>query len=248
MVRLWKRAARSTSAGASSSMSVKSIASRSRKAGADQDPAAYLSDLLKPKPRVRHMARVGLQELPALVRAIDSYDGEENPRRRTVTRAALLFTLLTWARTNETRLARWDEFEQLDRPEPLWRVPAARMKMEREHLVPLSRQVVSLLSDVRAYSMGDYVFGGDKLGQPISQNTMIWGATAWDIVVDRRSTASAVWPPLGPTRPSVIAPIGSRWHLPISTVMTSAAPITARCTCHRAGACSRIGPITCSAA
>jgi len=92
---------------------------------ADQDPSAYLSDLLKPKPRVRHMARVGLQELPALVQAIDSYDGEENPRRRAVTRAALLFTLLTWARTNEARLARWDEFEGLDGSEPLFSVGAA---------------------------------------------------------------------------------------------------------------------------
>jgi integrase len=121
------------------------------------------------------MARVGLQELSALVQAIDNYDGEENPRRRAVTRAALLFTLLTWARTNETRLARWDEFEGLDGSEPIWRVPAQRMKMEREHIVPLSRQVVSLLEDVRTYAAGIYVFGGDKLGQPISQNTMIYG-------------------------------------------------------------------------
>jgi integrase len=141
---------------------------------ADQDPAAYLSDLLKPKPRTRHMARVGLNELPALVRAIDRYDGEETPRRRAVTRAALLFTLLTWARTNETRLARWAEFEEFDGAEPLWRVPAGRMKMEREHLVPLASQVVALLAEVRAYSSGGYVFGGDKPGQPISQNTMIY--------------------------------------------------------------------------
>lgn len=141
---------------------------------ADQDPAAYLSDLLKPKPRTRHMARVGLGELPALVKAIDRYDGEETPRRRAVTRAALLFTLLTWARTNETRLATWDEFEDLDGAEPLWRVPAGRMKMEREHLVPLAPQVVDLLAAVRAYSSGGHVFGGDKPGQPISQNTMIY--------------------------------------------------------------------------
>lgn len=141
---------------------------------ADQDPAAYLSDLLKPKPRTRHMARVGLSELPALVRAIDRYDGEETPRRRAVTRAALLFTLLTWARTNETRLATWDEFEDLDGAEPLWRVPAGRMKMEREHLVPLAPQVVDLLAAVRAYSSGGHVFGGYKPGQPISQNTMIY--------------------------------------------------------------------------
>lgn len=142
---------------------------------ADTDPAAYLSDLLKPKPRVRHMARVGLRELPTLVRAIDNYDGDETPRRRAVTRAALLFTLLTWARTSETRLARWDEFEDLDSSEPLWRVPAERMKMEREHLVPLVPAVVDLLKSVRAYSTGGYVFGGDKPGQPISQNTMIYG-------------------------------------------------------------------------
>jgi hypothetical protein len=48
-----------------------------------------------------------MDELPKLVRAFDRYDGEENPKRRAVTRAALMFTLLTWARTNETWLAAW---------------------------------------------------------------------------------------------------------------------------------------------
>lgn len=81
------------------------------------------------------MARIGTGELPALVQAIDGYDGEENPRRRAVTRAVLLFTLLTWARTNETLLAVWDEFEGLGTSDPLWRVPAARMKMAAEHMV-----------------------------------------------------------------------------------------------------------------
>jgi integrase len=142
---------------------------------ADSDPAAYLADLLKPKPRVRHMARVGMEELPKLVRAIDRYDGDETPKRRAVTRAALLFTLLTWGRTNETRLATWDEFEGLDTPEPLWRVPADRMKMEREHLVPLSTHVVALLRSLREISKTGYVFPGDKPAQPISQNTMIYG-------------------------------------------------------------------------
>lgn len=141
---------------------------------ATHDPAAGLTDLLKPKPRVRHMARVGAGELPTLLRAIDGYDGDENPRRRAVTRAALTFTLLTWARTNETRLATWDEFEGLDGAEPIWRVPAERMKMQREHIVPLPRQVVALLKAVRAFSTGAYVFGGDKVEQPISQNTMIY--------------------------------------------------------------------------
>jgi integrase len=142
---------------------------------ADLDPASPLSDLLKPKPRVRHMTRVGMADLPALVRAIDRYDGEDTPRRRAITRAALMFTLLTWARTNETRLATWDEFEGLDGAEPLWRVPGERMKMAREHLVPLAPQAVVLLRAVREHSRGAFVFGGDKVGKPISQNTMIYG-------------------------------------------------------------------------
>jgi len=83
------------------------------------DPAAGLATLLRPKPRVRHMARVGAGELPALVRAIHAYDGDENPRRRAVTRDAVLFTLLTWAPTNETRLATWKEFEGLDGSAPI---------------------------------------------------------------------------------------------------------------------------------
>jgi len=142
---------------------------------ADRDPAADLSGLLKPKPRVRHMARVGSNELPGLVRAIDAYDGDENPRRRATTRTALLFTLLTWARTNETRLATWDEFERLDLDDALWRVPAERMKMGREHLVPLSARAAALLQGLRAHSRSRFVFAGEKADQPISQKTMIYG-------------------------------------------------------------------------
>ena len=116
-----------------------------------------------------------MDELPQLVRAIDNYDGDETPKRRAVTRAALLFTLLTWARTNETRLATWSEFEGLRTGDPIWRVPAERMKMEREHIVPLAPQVVALLAELSEHARGDYVFAGDKPGQVISQNTMIYG-------------------------------------------------------------------------
>lgn len=142
---------------------------------ADADPAASITGSLKPKPRTRHMPPVGMVEPPALVRAIDGYDGDESPKRRAVTRAALLFTLLTWARTNETRLTTWDEFEGLDGTDPLWRVPADRMKMKREHLVPLSRQAAALLRSLREHSRTGFVFSGEKPGQAISQNTMIYG-------------------------------------------------------------------------
>lgn len=141
---------------------------------ASGDPTTGLNDALRPKPRVRHMARVPLGEFPQLVRAIVAYDGDATPRRREITRDALLFTLLTWARTGETRFATWDEFENLEGKEPLWRLSPERMKMDREHLVPLPRQAVELLLRRRRQSNGDYVFPGTKPGQPISENTMIY--------------------------------------------------------------------------
>jgi integrase len=86
----------------------------------------------------------------------------------------MLFTLLAWARTNETRFASWAEFKGLDTAQPLWRVPAERMKMEREHLVPLSREVEALLQRLPSYGGSGFVYPGDKLNQPPSQNTMIY--------------------------------------------------------------------------
>lgn len=141
---------------------------------ATTDPTLSLNDALKPKPPVKHMARVPLTEFPELVRSITAYDGEETPRRREITRDALLFTLLTWVRTSETRFATWDEFENLEGSEPLWRLSPERMKMDREHLVPLSRQAVELLRHRRRDTNGDHVFPGAKHGKPISENTMIY--------------------------------------------------------------------------
>lgn len=141
---------------------------------ATADPTVSLNDALKPKPKVRHRARVSLAELPGLVSAIQNYDGEADSRRRETTRDAMLFTLLTWARTSETRFCEWDEFEDLEGENPLWRISAERMKMEREHLVPLSSQVAEMLLRRKRMSNDRFVFPGEKPGQPISENTMIY--------------------------------------------------------------------------
>lgn len=66
-------------------------------------------------------------------------------------------------------------FEQLDGPEPLWRLSPERMKLDRAHLVPLPRQAVELLRRRRWATNGDFVFPGAKHGKPISENTMIYG-------------------------------------------------------------------------
>lgn len=141
---------------------------------ANVDPTLGLNDALKPKPRVKHMARVPLKELPELAQAIVNYDGEDMQRRREITRDALLFTLLTWARTGETRFAVRDEFEDLHGPSPLWRLPPGRMKMEREHLVPLSSQAAAIVLRRLKATNSEFLFPGAKPRKPISENTMIY--------------------------------------------------------------------------
>lgn len=69
------------------------------------------------------------------------------------------------------RGARWGEFD-LERAE--WRVPATRMKMKAEHIVPLSRQALAALEELRTFSHGDLLFPGNDPRKPISENTMIF--------------------------------------------------------------------------
>ena len=59
---------------------------------------------------------------------------------------------LTSVRPGEVRFAEWVEFEGLDGPSPLWRIPATRMKKTREHLVPLSGEAVDVLLALREIS------------------------------------------------------------------------------------------------
>ena len=77
-----------------------------------------------------------------------------------ISKSAYLFTVLTGARHGEVRKARWSELELRDSDNPIWRVPAARMKARHEHVVPLSPQAMSLLDAMRLFSddADDFVF------------------------------------------------------------------------------------------
>lgn len=133
---------------------------------ATRNPASDVGDALKPKPRVKHFASLKADGIPELVKAINAYDGEDQ------TRLALLLTLHTFVRTTETRFAHWREIEDLDGKAPLWRIPKERMKMGREHIVPLSPQVVAIMRELHELNGDGYLFPG--AGVVMSQNTMIF--------------------------------------------------------------------------
>ena len=140
---------------------------------ASSDPTAHLSGALKPRPRVKHMSRLPLVELPAFLEKLRAYQ-EEGDRRSAITRDAVMFALLTWVRTKELRLAVKSEFEDLEGKEPVWRIPAERMKMGREHLVPLCAQAAQIARRMVSAATGDYVFPGTHPDKPLSENTMIY--------------------------------------------------------------------------
>ncbi|MBE0552645.1 MAG: integrase arm-type DNA-binding domain-containing protein [Rhodobacteraceae bacterium] len=75
---------------------------------------------------------------------------------------ALEFLALTAARSGEVRGAAWDE---IDLDKALWIIPAQRMKMQREHRVPLTAEAVALLKALPRLDGNPLVFPGARGGQ-----------------------------------------------------------------------------------
>ncbi|MFI5411605.1 tyrosine-type recombinase/integrase [Kaistia sp. UC242_56] len=136
---------------------------------ATRDPTRDLVGALKSPGRVKHRRALPIAELPGFLRALDAYDGEP------ATRLALKLMVLTFVRTSELRAAQWAEFEGLDGAEPLWRIPAERMKMRFEHLVPLAPQAVTALTELREYSgRSAFLFPSPGKEGFMSNNTMLF--------------------------------------------------------------------------
>jgi integrase len=134
----------------------------------DKNPAADIKPVeVIPKRKPTNQLRVDLKDLPALLRDIDNYRG------RSLTRLAVKLLALTFVRTTELIEARWCEF---DLTAALWSIPAERMKMGTPHLVPLARQTVALLLELRAITGNSpFLFpsqGGQ--GDCMSNNTILF--------------------------------------------------------------------------
>jgi integrase len=80
---------------------------------------------------------------------------------------------LLFVRPGELRHAEWPEFD-LDGHEPHWRIPAEKMKMGEQHVVPLAKQALVLLRELQSVTgRGQYVFPSLRSGsRPMSENTV----------------------------------------------------------------------------
>lgn len=131
----------------------------------EADPTYSLkpSEFLKPR-KAKHRAALAERDVHEFLRKLDGYEGDP------CTRAALVMLMLTAVRPGELRGARWGEF---DEQRAQWRVPAERMKMKTEHVVPMSKQALQQLRALRAASTDEFVFASAFYpGKPLSDGTL----------------------------------------------------------------------------
>ncbi len=133
---------------------------------AERDPAADLKGALPPAPKTHLAAVTDPKEVADLLKAIDVYQGSF------VTKCALQLAPLVFVRPGELRQAQWSEID-LDRAE--WNIPAERMKMKQPHLVPLSRQALQILREIKPLTgSSPYVFPSVRSSaRPMSNNAIL---------------------------------------------------------------------------
>lgn len=119
----------------------------------EADPARIVTKAMAARIGKRQPSITDLDAAREMLRDIETSGAEP------LTKAAHRLLALTATRPGEVVGATWTEFEGLDGPEPVWRIPAARMKKRREHLVPLTPQAVDLLRVIHPLSgRGKHVF------------------------------------------------------------------------------------------
>jgi len=138
---------------------------------AERDVTVDLKGALKNKKTVNR-ARLSEAQLPEFLSLLEVYDTEYNGNILTKLGFKLLF--LTFVRSAELREATWEE---IDFEKKEWRIPAERMKMKEEHIVPLSSQSIAIFKEIKQYTdnrYGDYIFPScHSPRKTMSENTFL---------------------------------------------------------------------------
>lgn len=143
---------------------------------AEADPAAPIRAALKPLIKGRQPALATLEEARALLRQVEAAPAHP------MTKLASRMLALTALRQGVLRTTMWSELEGRDPDEPVWRIPAARMKLKLDRkidsrfdfMLPLSRQAVEVLEAARAFAPHSrLVFPSQRHAhKPISENAV----------------------------------------------------------------------------
>jgi len=132
---------------------------------AERDPSADLKGALPPTKSKHHASITEPKKIGELMRTIGSYSGTFT------TACALKLAPLLFVRPGELRHAEWSEFD-FDNAE--WRIPANKMKMKAVHIVPLSKQAIEIIEELKPVTgSGKYLFPSNRtITRPMSDNTV----------------------------------------------------------------------------
>ena len=112
------------------------------------------------------MKAIEQHKFPELLRNIDQY-GADNPNAHQQTIAGMQLMTLCFVRTKELRFFEWSE---IDYHKNVWRIPAHKMKMRQDHIIPLSPQAMAIIERMRPLTeQTGYVFYNFERSQPYSE-------------------------------------------------------------------------------
>lgn len=128
------------------------------------NPAPDLASVMMPHKK-EHYAHLEASELPEFLSTLQGYTGN------ILVKLAMKLLILTGVRPGELRKAEWAEF---DFERAVWEIPEEKMKMRRPHLVPLSKQALIILEELKPMTKGGmYVFPGRiQKSKPISDMSL----------------------------------------------------------------------------
>lgn len=116
--------------------------------------------------KAERMKAVEPHQFPELLRNIDSYI-EKHPNGHQQTVAGLQLMTLCFVRTKELRFFEWSE---IDYHKNVWRIPAKKMKMRQDHIIPLSPQAMKIIEHLRPLTeITGYVFYNFESNKPYSE-------------------------------------------------------------------------------
>jgi len=131
------------------------------------NPARWKDNLEHELPRPKkltqgHLKALPFDEVPGFMKKLHLQEG--------VSPKALEFLILTATRSGEIRGALWSE---IDLEAKVWTIPGDRMKMGKEHRVPLSPRAVGIIESMKQQQVSDYVFPGSKKEKPLSDMSLV---------------------------------------------------------------------------
>jgi integrase len=128
------------------------------------DPTIALNQVLpKPNRKPKHRASLPYTDVSDCLNVIKNSDAMLS------TKLAIELLVLTATRSGEVRLADWSE---VDLNAKTWTIPAERMKMKEEHIIPLSDRALDVLQQAKALGDEGLIFPGMRSGRPMSDMTM----------------------------------------------------------------------------